>query len=135
MLFSVLCSKWAEILTNSVSCRTQHHNQLKNGALCVWRSPWETSKHIKAFFFSCQWKIHLLSFPAFFTKKCWYYLAMCFLPIIHFKLSLTKDFFLDVNQKICSLDMQRLQDLRNIFQKKFSSYLVIWILILFTSSK
>ena len=30
----------------------------------------------------------------FFTKISWYYLAMCLLTIIHFKLSITKDFFL-----------------------------------------
>ena len=30
----------------------------------------------------------------FFTKSCWYHLVMCFLTIIHFKLSVKKDFFL-----------------------------------------
>ena len=33
-------------------------------------------------------------FKIFFTKICWYYLAMWFFTIIHFKLSVTKDFFL-----------------------------------------
>ena len=30
----------------------------------------------------------------FSPKNCWYYLAMCFLIKIHFKLSVTKDFFM-----------------------------------------
>ena len=34
------------------------------------------------------------NFKIFVTKICWYYLAMCFLTIIHFKLSVTKDLFL-----------------------------------------
>ena len=38
-------------------------------------------------------------FKICFTKILLYYLAMCFLTIIHFKLSVTKDFFLILIKK------------------------------------
>ena len=44
------------------------------------------------FLFVCHrlWKIYLSSFQDFFTRISWYYLAMCFLTITHFKLSVHK---------------------------------------------
>ena len=69
---------------------------------CVRRSPWETSEHTKNFFLAKCFIIFFSTFmkntfsiiSRFFTIICWYYLAIWFFTLIHFELSITKDFFL-----------------------------------------